>query len=80
MGGENVFFCGLGMCLVSTVISGPATKKMVLSLILIISHNEDHGVDDNVHDSSDNDDETVMTMVIMIVMVMMTMACVWCHQ
>ena len=80
MGGENVFFCGLGMCLVSTVISGPPTKKMVLSLILIISHNEDQGVDDIVHDSSDNDDETVMTMVIMIVMVMMTMACVWCHQ
>ena len=30
---------------------------MVLSLILIISHNEDHGVDDNVYDSSYNDDE-----------------------
>ena len=57
MGGENVFFCGLGMCLVSTVISGPPTKKMVLCLILIISHNEDHGVDDNVYDSSYNDDE-----------------------
>ena len=57
MGGENVFFCGLGMCLVSTVISGTPTKKMVLSLILIISHNEDQGVDDNVYDSSYNDDE-----------------------
>ena len=57
VGGENVFFCGLGMCLVSTVISGPPTKKMVLSLILIISHNEDHEVDDNVYDSSYNDDE-----------------------
>ena len=57
VGGENVFFCGLGMCLVSTVISGTPTKKMVLSLILIISHNEDHGVDNNVYDSSYNDDE-----------------------
>ena len=57
MGGENVFFCGLGMCLVSTVISGTPTKKMVLCLILIISHNEDHEVDDNVYDSSYNDDE-----------------------
>ena len=57
VGGEYVFFCGLGMCLVSTVISGTPTKKMVLSLILIISHNEDHGVDNNVYDSSYNDDE-----------------------
>ena len=35
----------------------PPTKKMVLSLILIISHNEDHGVDDNVYDSSYNDNK-----------------------
>ena len=30
---------------------------MVLSLILIISHNEDHGVDNHFYDSSYNDDE-----------------------
>ena len=58
MGGENVFFCGLGMCLVSTVISGtPINQEDGPLFDSLISHNEDHGVDDNVYDSSYNHGE-----------------------